>query len=749
VAIVALAVTIPWVLYLKSQPPIYEANALIQFNNFAGNDLDLTYRRTTQLTSRPFAERLVSVLGLSMLIDQPEDTVLSRTEVFKEFKTTQKPVPGDYVIRFNPDYTYSWYMIDREDGSEREIKSGFVDEIVDDYCEGNGMSFKIQSTDLAEWLPELRFNVKGFRNAVERFRGRILVKWEDRTGTLMNLTLSDSDPKLAAEMTNRLAELFIQESIGLKKEGANQTREILDQQLQIVKKQLDEKEIEIKRFKERYGTDLTRDEKQMTADLSELEKDRENLNETKTALNTLLAKREIELQGANGRDSDPKEVAIRIIMNQIASHPIFDDNTAMRVARMRLEDLETSWQEIVDASSPNSPRAKTIMRDIKSLHTEVETISRREVIDLEGQILDTAGEISDLEGRLAAMPQRTYELNELMRQSKVLETDYREMLDRYNTAQMSVAVETEDIEILESAIVPEFPTNRDKKQKAAMGGVIGLFLGMGLVLAIEFLDKSIKSADDVKKSLKLPVIGTIPLLNFDEGFEYQDSEIIKQIDQQLVTHDYSPTPIGEAYRSLRTNLMFTKDNTKVRSLVFTSNEPGDGKSFTASNISITLAQLKSSTLLIDADLRRGVLHNTFGVAKEPGFSNYLTDMVPLQSILQETQIPNLTVVSCGSLIPNPSELLGSHQMQRFLDEVRRKFELVVFDTPPLNAATDSVVVGTQVDATVIVVRAGKTSRDLAKSKLELYNSVPAKVLGVVLNGTTSDMAHPGYSYYHY
>jgi len=101
------------------------------------------------------------------------------------------------------------------------------------------------------------------------------------------------------------------------------------------------------------------------------------------------------------------------------------------------------------------------------------------------------------------------------------------------------------------------------------------------------------------------------------------------------------------------------------------------------------------------------------------------------------------------LIPNPSELLGSHQMKRFLDEIRRRFDIIIFDTPPLNAATDAVVVGTQVDGTVIVVRAGKTHRDVAKQKLELYNQVPAKLIGVVLNGTTPDLAHEGYSYYHY
>jgi capsular exopolysaccharide synthesis family protein len=118
-------------------------------------------------------------------------------------------------------------------------------------------------------------------------------------------------------------------------------------------------------------------------------------------------------------------------------------------------------------------------------------------------------------------------------------------------------------------------------------------------------------------------------------------------------------------------------------------------------------------------------------------------------IINETHIPNLAVISCGSLIPNPSEMLGSVQLRRFLDEMRRRFDLIIFDTPPLNAATDAVVLGTQVDGTVVVIRAGKTKKDVARQKIELFHHVHAKLLGIILNGTSVDLAHEGYSYYHY
>jgi len=417
--------------------------------------------------------------------------------------------------------------------------------------------------------------------------------------------------------------------------------------------------------------------------------------------------------------------------------------------RDELNTLESEWSEIATSTSPENFRAKKKLQQILKLHAQIETIARQGIVKLEEELASQNSQISKLEYHLRQLPAKQQEFDQLEREQKVLEKHYGELLAKLRKEELADAGTTEDIKILDPAIPPEYPTNRDKRQKAAFGGIFALFLGIGLVLVIEYMDKTIKTADDVKKHLRLPILGTIPQIDFEDTYDFQDSEKIKKIDQQLVTHDYSPTPIGEAYRSLRTNLMFTKDTGRIRSLVLTSNEPGDGKSFTAANLTITLAQLKSNTLLIDSDLRRGVLHNTFGVPKEPGFSNYLTDVVPLQSIIHETQVPNLSMISCGSLIPNPSELLGSHQMQRFLDEVRRKFDLVVFDTPPLNAATDAVVVGTQVDAVVLVIRAGKTTRDLAKSKLELFSSVPAKLLGVVLNGTTADMAHPGYSYYHY
>ncbi len=746
--LIAIVVTGPWLWYLSQQPPIYEAIATIKFKNFAGNDPTLALSRKMELTSRSFAERVVAQLGLTMGLQPQNEHVSHRNEIFADFLTTHDPVPGVYVLKLKKDEMFELRQkVDEQ--NEKIVKKGPISEIREQACEVNGFSFTLANTNFV--LPlDVPFKIVAFRNAVKSFQGRTDVQ-VDKLGTLMTVTLTDTDPDMVAEMTNRLAQIFIEESALLKNQGTTGRRKILEEQLELIKQQLDESDRALKEFQERYSTYLDTDENKKINDVMTLTSQKEKLQDVLNTLKGLLAKiDEVEIPtNGDGKSEDTSDLTHRYIMAEIAQHAIFNDDANMVIERKRLEDLESQWRDITSRYSPENIKAKEILAEIKKLHVKIESSARKKVQLLESQMYGVNQEIGRADSRLRQLPTQQYQLSELTRQNKVLERQYLDLLAKTEDARISEAVSSEDIEILDSAIVPELPTNRDKVQKGAIGGVFGLMLGMGIVLLIEFLDKTIKTVDDVKRTLKLPVLGTIPRIDFTNVFEYQDSEKIKQIDQQLVTHDYSPTPVGEAYRSLRTNLLFSKENGRIQSLVVTSNEPGDGKSFTAANLAITLAQLKSKTVLIDSDLRRGVLHNTFGMPKEPGFSNYLTSGLPLNTVLRETHIPNLMLISCGSLIPNPSELLGSHQMQRFLDEARRKFEIIIFDTPPLNAATDAVVVGTQVDGTVIVIRAGKTDRDLAKQKLELYNNVPAKILGTILNGTTEDMAHPGYSYYHY
>lgn len=745
---ITIVVTVPSVLYVLNQAAVYEAKALIRFKSYEGNDPALTESRTTVLTSRTFAERIVAQMGLAMRIENKENQELNRRKIFQHFSSTRNPIPGKYVLRLTKDYFFRLFML-QEDGEEKVIKDGTISEISDSPLSLNGFTFQIIPNYL-DFPQEVMFKVYLFRDAVKSFQENTNAYW-NRSGNLMTLTLTDNDPYLAAQITNRLAEIFVEESASLKKKTVESKRKLVEEQLKIAKGKLDESDRALKKFKERFSVSLDAEQQTKLNLLVRTEQEEQNLKTYKNTLGELLAKLNAELVSSSGNGTGHRNVNRKYILRQISEHPVFkiNNNATMLVYRDRLSDLEDTWKNIVASSSQENFRAKEIEKDIELTHIQIQNIASQEIVSINRKIDRLNDEISTLKYNLGQLPARQQRLGELTRENKVLEKQYVDLLAMFRDATIDEAVETEDIEILDPAIIPELPKNLNKKLHASLGGVFGLFLGVVVVVLLELLDRSIKTVDDVKKYLNLQVLGTIPEVDFSDIYDFQDSEKIKQIDQQLVTHDYSPTPIGEAYRSLRTNLVFSKDIGRIQSLVITSNAPGDGKTFTAANLAITFAQLKSTTLLVDSDLRRGVLHNTFGSPKEPGFSNYLSNMVTLQSIFNETQIPNLTLISCGSMIPNPSELLGSHQMQRFFDEVRRRFEIIIFDSPPLNAATDAVLVGNQVDATLMVIRAAKTDRETARQKLELFSNLPAKVLGVILNGTTADMAHAGYSYYHY
>ncbi|MCH8018435.1 polysaccharide biosynthesis tyrosine autokinase [candidate division KSB1 bacterium] len=744
VLIVTIAVTVPWVLYTLSKPPEYEAQAVVQFNSFEGNDPNLTESRETVLTSRSFAEKVVAQMGLSLAIESDGKNQISRLSLFSQVSTTQNPIPGEYLLRFNENYSYRLSMMLDED-REKVISEGLISDISEKALSVNGFSIRL-AQNYSRNPQDITFTIYPFRDAVKNFRSKTGTEW-NRSGNLMTITLTDEDPDLAAKMTNRLAEIFVEKSASLKTSDIKKRSELLEEQVNLAKSNLDEADRALKEFKENNAIDLNAEQQTQVNQLVVEEQQKRNLESYKNTLESLLAKLDDELLSGNGNSATTDNR--RYIFSQLAEHAYFDNNSTMLIYRQKLKDETENRRTIVASSSEQNPRAISFDIEIRQTQAQIEDLASREISLIAAEIRRLNRKIQRLRYNISRLPAQQQRLGELTRDQQVLEKQYLDLLTQFRDAQISKAVESEEIEVLDPAIVPEFPKNLNKKIQASMGGVFGLGLGIIFVILLEFFDKSVKTVNDVKRFLKLPVMGTIPLLDFSDVFDFQDSEKLKQIDQQLVTHDYSPTPIGEAYRSLRTNLLFSKDHGKIQSLVATSTEPGDGKSFTAANLAITFAQLKTNTLLIDGDLRRGVLHNTFGLPKEPGFSNYLTRMVPLQNILYETHIPNLTLITCGSLIPNPSELLGSQQMRKFLDEARRKYELIIFDSPPLNAATDAVVIGTQVDSAVMVIRAGKTNREFALQKLELFSNVPAKVLGVILNGTTSDMAHPGYSYYHY
>lgn len=745
--LIAIAVSIPWAFYVKQEKPVYESTVSIRFRDLKGNPKVIMQDIYEQLTSRRFAEQSVRDLGLvASIINDSKDVFYARDEIFSSFTSTTDPAPGKYVLRVPGDGTFSVAIIDPDSEEEVTIFTDDVTNAIIDTVSLNGFSFTLADP---ERMPRsIKFEIIPFRTAANSLQDRISIDLNS-SWTLMFLKMQDSDPFVVMQTANSLAERFVKVSIATDV-GAETT------QLHTLKARL-----------ERAKEDYMAIDRRLTAAKSTtgmeggLEIYQSKISQRDAAqrrLDTTIEQRDglkqlIQRLTAVAPGSDETETSgsnnKRYIYNAIANYKVFDNDPTMAVNRQRLGDLDSRLSKEIMLKTAQHPDIVDLRQQIDELYDQVLETANAKVTDLNREIGRRENEVKALHAEIQRIPVQQSHVEELAHEWKQKSDYYQELRAQYQDLEISTDVEKSAIEILDQAIKPEHPINGNKKAKAATGGLVGLFLGIGVVMMLELLDKTLKTVDDVRNSLKYRMLGSIPQIDFGEHFEFQDHEKAKMVDQQLVTHDYAPTPIGEAYRSLRTNILFSKSVGRVQTLVLTSMAPGDGKSFTAGNLSITMAQQKSNTLLVDTDLRRGVLHNTFGLPKEPGFSNFLTGAALPSEIISETHIPNLSLISCGSLIPNPSEMLGSVQLRRFIDEMRRRYDLIIFDTPPLNAATDAVVLGTQVDGVVIVLRASKTKKDVARQKMELFDNVQAKVLGLILNGTRVDLAHEGYSYYHY
>ena len=250
--------------------------------------------------------------------------------------------------------------------------------------------------------------------------------------------------------------------------------------------------------------------------------------------------------------------------------------------------------------------------------------------------------------------------------------------------------------------------------------VAGLTLSLGLVFFVDYLDSRLKTPQDLKQYLGVPFLGMIPAVPR------------KDAGNPLLT-DVGIGSFSEAFKTVRTNVLFSSAEEGLRSLVVTSAGPGEGKSICSANIAIAMAQTGLRVLLVDADMRRPRVHEIFEIAEEPGLSNLLTGNAKASEVIQKSKIPGLFLMSAGHIPPNPAELLSSPKFVDFLGALEDHFDWVVLDTPPVLVVADSMVVANKTTGVVFVVGADQTNRNAARNAIEQLTATNANVLGSVLN----------------
>jgi len=296
--------------------------------------------------------------------------------------------------------------------------------------------------------------------------------------------------------------------------------------------------------------------------------------------------------------------------------------------------------------------------------------------------------------------------------------------------------------VIEEATPPSSPSGPDRLRIILIVALAELFLSFLVIFLLDYFDDTIHSLEDLeRKGILLPFLGPIPLLK-NTRLERNQSSLVVYHDQQA--------EVTESFRYLRVAINFSASPESLKNLVFTSCMPHEGKSFIAHNIATSLAMDGNKTLLVDGDLRRPVVHSTFGMDNTTGLSNYLTSNVDFDAVCKESFVENLMVVPSGPVSPNPAEILGSDRMKQFLEEARKRFDRIFIDCPPLTGLGDTYVIGHLVGHVIMIVAAGKTPAELIKRTQGQIDKSGVKITGVILNQVDMEKERMGgYSKYYY
>ena len=352
-------------------------------------------------------------------------------------------------------------------------------------------------------------------------------------------------------------------------------------------------------------------------------------------------------------------------------------------------------------------------------------------------------EITNIENELAETQQQLKSVTDDTQRTR-LETSlaqyrntYSTLVASYQQINLAEAQTTNNIVVAEPATIPERPIRPRTSTNVLLAAIVGALLGLGIAFLVEYLDDTVKTPDDISRVSGLATLGAIARLK-ESG-----------APRQLVAWLRTKAPESEAYRTLRTNIQFSSIDKPIRSLLVTSSGPGEGKSTTTANLAVVLAQTGQRVIVVDTDLRRPVLHKVFGVPNNIGLTTSLLagENVSLEGYMQPTEIETLSVLTSGPIPPNPSELLGSRRMEHLVAALVQAADIVLFDSPPVLAVTDAVVLARHVDGVLLVVDAGHTREQaLAQAAGELQKS-GVNLLGVALNRL--DTRRGGYYYYYY
>ena len=553
-----------------------------------------------------------------------------------------------------------------------------------------------------------------------------------RNSRLVDVSYISADPALAAAVANRVAETYIAFNSELRYNTSTRATTSLAHQIANLQEQLDKREQELQAYAREHGI-IALSEKQ---DIS-----LKNLNDLNDAYTRVRAVRiEKEARYAALRDSGPGDLT-----------EVLQSQTIKELAT-NLADLTGRRAQLSQKYKPDWPEMVRLNHEIEEARERLDA-ERRIVYD---QVLGAAeSAYRSARSEEAKLKEALEEQTRQVQEFSVKEIEYNnrkaEIANKRTTLDALLKRQAEtgsaaglsdvaagNLRIIDPAEVPASASSPRILRNVAMALVVGLLLGVGLAFFFDYMDRSVKSTEEMQQASGVPSIGLIPVHRSARGglrvIRAARGSIAPATGIELISHSEPQSIISEAFREIRTALLVSKAGGPPRKVLVTSAHPGEGKTSVTVNLAITLAQIGHRVLLVDADLRKPRLHSILGCSNERGLSNYLADAGTPWPEPMATEIENLFIIPSGPLPPNPADLLDSERFVAVQKEMEAQgFDQIIYDSPPVLAVADPSIIAGRADAVVIVAQAGSTARDGLGHAVVRLRRVTSRIVGGVLN----------------
>lgn len=567
---------------------------------------------------------------------------------------------------------------------------------------------------------------------------------------IVKISVQSPDPILATSIANKLAQVYNELLKSLSKNEYTVKRQFIESQIPKLESELKEAEDNLRKFKEENNVFVLDEEAKNILSLM--------LNYD-SQINSYLLQKQENKATIEALNEMLKKVDEKIVSSEtITTNPIVNQLKSQLVEyRIELAGLSNTYSEndpkIVELKQKISETEKILKDEVakivtsqvqsinpayQELYTQlIESQYKAEVYD---SIIESLKILRDTyQKKMSKLPLLEQKLLELERDIKVKESLYTLLLEKLEETKIAEAGVIGTANIIDKAIVPEKPVKPNKKLTLAIGGVLGIFLGILLVFVVEYADKSIKDEEEVKRIARGSVIlGRVPRFELKKG----------QDKPELIVLNSPTSPQAESIKLVATNINYSI-TPEPKVIEITSPGPSEGKTLTAANLAISYAQNGIKTLLLDLDMRKPRVEKVLGLERfNIGIVNHILKDVPVERIIQN-YMENLDVIPVGPIPPNPSSLLTSKKFVDLFNKLKEQYEKIIIDLPPVLAAADALIISKYTDGLVLVVRAGGTLKHSLKIALENIKTSSANLLGLVINDINEKSSNYYYYYYYY